>query len=89
MDPQIIQQVDDEGLSFGEAVKRGVCVEPPAGEPAPAAVVDALAEVDAGVFVIVEQDLYPCEPDVPKPIAERTRRYLNSCGLGARHQKRP
>ncbi|ASU82302.1 2-keto-myo-inositol dehydratase [Nocardiopsis gilva YIM 90087] len=87
MDPEIIRQVNEERLSFGEAVKRGVCVEPPAGEPAPAAVVDALKEVDARLFVIVEQDLYPCEPDVPKPIAVRTRKYLNSCGLGARYQK--
>ena len=89
MDPEVLRQVNDEKLSFGEAVKRGVCVEPPAGEPAPAAVVDALADVDARVFVIVEQDLYPCAPDVPKPIALRTRKYLNSCGLGARHQKSP
>lgn len=89
MDPGVLKQVADEKLSFGEAVKRGVCVEPPAGEPAPAAVVDALAEVDARVFVIVEQDLYPCDFDVPKPIAVRTRQYLNSCGLGARHQRRP
>ncbi|MDT0331525.1 TIM barrel protein [Nocardiopsis lambiniae] len=87
MDPEIIRQVHEEKLGFGEAVKRGVCVEPPAGEPAPAAVIDALREVDARLFVIVEQDLYPCEPDVPLPIAVRTRKYLNSCGLGARHQK--
>ncbi|MBB4934028.1 inosose dehydratase [Lipingzhangella halophila] len=87
MDPDVLAQVAREDLSFGEAVKRGVCVEPPAGEPAPDAVIDALEEVDARVFVIVEQDLYPCEFDVPQPIAIRTRKYLNSCGLGARHQK--
>ncbi|TDQ54206.1 TIM barrel protein [Actinorugispora endophytica] len=87
MDPGVLRQVAEEKLSFGEAVKRGVCVEPPAGEPAPAAVIDALNEVDARVFVIVEQDLYPCAPEVPLPIAARTREYLNSCGLGARHQK--
>ncbi len=87
LDPAVLAQVHAEDLSFGEAVKRGVCVEPPAGEPAPTAVIDALREVDARVFVIVEQDLYPCAPDVPQPIAVRTRRYLNSCGLGARHQR--
>lgn len=89
MDPEVLRQVDTEGLSFGEAVRRGVCVEPPAGVPSPASVVDALVEVDARVFVIVEQDLYPCDFDVPRPIAERTRRYLNGCGLGARHQRLP
>ncbi|MGW9351502.1 TIM barrel protein [Nocardiopsis flavescens] len=89
MDPAILRRVHAEGLSFGEAVELGVCVEPPAGEPAPAAVIEALRGVDARLFVIVEQDLYPCEPDVPAPIAERTRRYLGSCGLGARRQGRP
>lgn len=87
MDPGVLAQVAEEQLSFGEAVKRGVCVEPPAGVPSPASVVDALEEVDARLFVIVEQDLYPCEPEVPLPIAVRTRKYLNTCGLGAKHQK--
>ncbi|GAA3745876.1 inosose dehydratase [Spinactinospora alkalitolerans] len=87
MDPDVLGAVAEENLSFGEAVKRGVCVEPPAGVPDPASVIDALNEVDARLFVVVEQDLYPCEPDVPLPIAVRTRRYLSGCGLGARHQQ--
>jgi inosose dehydratase len=87
MDPAVLEQVRDEGLGFGEAVKRGVCVEPPAGVPNPADVVAELSTLDAELFVIVEQDLYPCEPDVPYPIAVRTRNYLNGCGLGARHQQ--
>lgn len=81
MDPDVLAQVAAEGLSFGEAVKRGVCVEPPAGVPNPAEVVHALSELDAELFVIVEQDLYPCAPEVPLPIAIRTREYLNGCGL--------
>ncbi|MQM26071.1 TIM barrel protein [Glycomyces albidus] len=84
MDPGILRQVREERLGFGEAVKRGVCVEPPAGVPNPADIVTALSGLDADLFVIVEQDLYPCEPDVPLPIAVRTREYLNGCGLGAR-----
>jgi inosose dehydratase len=84
MDPEILRQVRDEGLGFGEAVKRGVCVEPPAGVPNPADIVAALSGLDAELFVIVEQDLYPCDPDVPFPIAVRTRKYLGGCGLGAR-----
>ena len=81
MDPEVLAQVSAEGLSFGEAVKRGVCVEPPAGVPNPADVVTALSTLDADLFVIVEQDLYPCAPDVPLPIAIRTRDYLARCGL--------
>jgi inosose dehydratase len=87
MDPEILDQVATEGLSFGEAVRRGVCVEPPAGVPNPASVVDALSELDSRLFVIVEQDLYPCEPDEPLPIAVRTRAYLNGCGVGTTYQQ--
>ncbi|PRX45871.1 2-keto-myo-inositol dehydratase [Prauserella shujinwangii] len=83
MDADVLRQVREEKLSFGEAVKRGVCVEPPAGVPNPATVLDELAAIDAEVFVIVEQDLYPCAPDVPLPIAVRTREYLNSRGLAS------
>jgi inosose dehydratase len=84
MDPAVLAQVAAEDLSFGEAVKRGVCVEPPAGVPDPASVVDALSTLDAELFVIVEQDLYPCAAEVPLPIAVRTRDYLAGCGLSGR-----
>ncbi|MFD8723670.1 hypothetical protein ACFV2H_38340 [Streptomyces sp. NPDC059629] len=86
MDPEILAQVPAEDLGFGEAVKRGVCVSPPAGVPNPADVVAELAKLDAELFVIVEQDLYPCAPEVPLPIATSTREYLNGHGLsGTRH----
>lgn len=81
MDADVLAQVRDEKLSFGEAVKRGVCVEPPAGVPNPATVIDELRTLDAEMFVIVEQDLYPCAPEVPLPIAIRTREYLGGRGL--------
>ncbi|WP_328347372.1 sugar phosphate isomerase/epimerase [Streptomyces violaceus] len=81
MDPEILAQVAAEDLSFGEAVRRGVCVSPPAGVPDPADVVGELAGLDAELFVIVEQDLYPCAPEVPLPIAVSTREHLAGCGL--------
>ncbi|MFC7327287.1 TIM barrel protein [Marinactinospora rubrisoli] len=81
MAPEILAQVAAENLSFGEAVRRGVCVTPPAGVPDAAEVVAALARLDAELFVIVEQDLYPCAPEVPLPIAVRTRAHLADCGL--------
>jgi inosose dehydratase len=87
MDPAVLDQVAAEELSFGEAVKRGVCVEPPAGVPDPGSIVDALSTLDAELFVIVEQDLYPCAAEVPLPIAVRTREYLAGRGLSGR--KRP
>jgi inosose dehydratase len=33
-------------------------------------------------YAVVEHDLYPCDFDVPLPIATRTRAYLGSIGLG-------
>jgi hypothetical protein len=66
---------------FGEAVKRGVCVSPPAGVPKPADVIAELAHLTAELSVIVEQDLHPCAPEVPLPIAISTREHLAGCGL--------
>jgi inosose dehydratase len=80
VDPKILTEVD--GLSFDEAVRRGVMCEPPNGVPELPPVLDALAALDADVFAIVEQDMYPCAPDVPLPIAQRTLAYLTACGGG-------
>lgn len=40
-----------------------------------------LGALDVPLFAIVEQDMFPCPPDRPLPIAQRTRNYLNGCGL--------
>jgi inosose dehydratase len=45
---------------------------------------EALSELDADIFVVVEQDMYPVDFDLPLPIATRTRTYLNSVGLHSR-----
>jgi inosose dehydratase len=82
VDPALVERARREGLSFAEAVRLGVMVEPPLGVPAVQPVLDALSELDADLFAIVEQDLYPCDAAVPFPIAQRTRTYLGSCGLG-------
>jgi inosose dehydratase len=82
-DPAVLRQVRAEHLTFAEAVRRGAMCEPPNGEPAYEPFFDAVDEaLDAGLFAIVEQDLYPCDPDVPLPIATRTRAYLEQLGVG-------
>jgi inosose dehydratase len=43
-------------------------------------ILEALAALNAEVFAIVEQDMYPCAPDQPLPIATRTLDYLRGCG---------
>jgi inosose dehydratase len=83
MDPEIVARADREGLAFGQAVAMGASCEPPAGLPDVPSVLSALSELDADLFVVVEQDMYPIGFDVPLPIATRTRSYLNSEGLGA------
>ncbi|GAA3953034.1 TIM barrel protein [Actinoplanes auranticolor] len=81
MDPAIAERAEREDLAFGQAVALGASVEPPAGRPDVPSVLEALNELDADLFVVVEQDMYPVDFDLPLPIATRTRAYLNSVGL--------
>lgn len=81
VDPHVMEKVRAEGLGFGEAVKLGAMCEPPHGIPEMGPILEAAAELDhIELFAIVEQDLYPCAPEVPLPIATRTLDYLRSCG---------
>lgn len=88
IDPLVVLRVRAENRPFSDAVKLGAMVEPPYGIPEYPPLVDALKDLDREVFAIVEQDLYPCAPDVPRPIAERTARYLGGCGLGPVRRRR-
>jgi len=81
MDPVIADRAAAQDLPFGQAVAQGASVEPPAGRPDVPDVLAALDELDAELFVVVEQDMYPVDFDLPLPIATRTRQYLNSAGL--------
>ncbi|MFI2758755.1 sugar phosphate isomerase/epimerase family protein [Streptomyces echinatus] len=80
VDPEILAEVVAGGVPFGPAVRRGVMCEPPSGVPELGPVLQAAQKLGVELFAIVEQDMYPCEPDVPLPIAVRTRRFLRSCG---------
>ncbi|MEN8650334.1 sugar phosphate isomerase/epimerase [Streptomyces sp. 21So2-11] len=80
VDPRILADVVADGVPFGPAVGRGVMCEPPTGVPALEPVLAAAQRLDVELFAIVEQDMYPCPPDKPLPIARRTRRFLRSCG---------
>lgn len=82
IDPTVLSKVRAEGLSFSEAVRLDVACEPPKGIPKMEPLVAALEELDVDLFAIVEQDMYPCDPTAPLPIAKRTRKYYGSCGLG-------
>ncbi len=86
VEPAVRERVRRENLSLAEAVPLGVMVEPPYGEPAMPPLLDALGRLDRDIFCVIEQDLYPVEPDIPLPIGARTAGYYVACGLGpARH----
>jgi len=61
--------------------------EPPVGAPDLGTILEAADRRDADLFAIVEQDLYPCDPQLPLPIAKRTRDYLSRRGLGPAPRK--
>ncbi|MDT0483244.1 MULTISPECIES: sugar phosphate isomerase/epimerase family protein [Streptomyces] len=80
VDPEILADVVTNEVPFGPAVQRGVMCEPPSGVPELEPVLVAAQKLGVELFAIVEQDMYPCEPDKPLPIAVRTRKFLRSCG---------
>ncbi|MFF1388828.1 sugar phosphate isomerase/epimerase family protein [Rhodococcus erythropolis] len=83
VDPAIVAKVEAEDLPFGEAVKLGAMIEPPRGIPDMPPLLEAIENLGIDVFAIVEQDMYPCHPDTPLPIAQRTQKYLSTCGVPA------
>ena len=79
VNPEVVARVLDHELAFPETVRMGAMIEPPLGVPAMGPLLDALGGLDRDLKGIIEHDLYPCAPDVPLPIAKRTRTYLSSC----------
>ena len=76
VDPGLIFDVLKNDVPFASAVGQGIMIEPPGGLPVLAPIIEAVAEIDPEIFGIVEQDLYPIDPDVPLPIAIRTREHI-------------
>ncbi|MGY2876057.1 inosose dehydratase [Marmoricola sp. URHA0025 HA25] len=82
VDPVVRARALAENMSLSDAVKLGVMCEPPYGEPDMPPLLDRLSRLDRELFTVIEQDLYPVEPDVPLPIGARTAGYYVGCGLG-------
>ena len=57
----------------------GAMTEPPLGLPDMPPLLEAVAGLGRDIEGIIEHDLYPCSPDLPLPIARRTKTYLSSC----------
>jgi len=79
VNPQVVEQVLNKDLSFPEAVRMGAMIEPPLGVPEMPPLLEAVSNLDRDIEGIIEHDLYPCSPDLPLPIAKRTKAYLSSC----------
>jgi len=81
IDPMIIRRVNEENLSFGEAVKLGVACEPSKGAINFAELKESMEAVGWEGFAVVEQDMFPlAAKDIPAPIAQRSRHYYNGFG---------
>jgi inosose dehydratase len=81
VDPAVVDRVLAEDITWPDAVQLGAMIEPPLGVPDYPPLLQAVEDLGLDVFAIVEHDLYPCGPDVPRPIAERTHRYITGCGI--------
>ena len=79
VDPTLAARALAEDISFSRTVRMDIMVEPPDGVPDLAEVLLAAGKLPQNLFAIVEQDMYPCTPDRPLPIARRTYTYLSSC----------
>lgn len=79
VDPAVMEVVRDKDVVWPEAVRMGAMTEPPLGVPDMPPVLEALAGLGRDLSGIIEHDLYPCPPDLPLPIARRTKAYLSTC----------
>ncbi len=82
VEPEVRERVRRAKLSLAEAVPLGVMCEPPFGEPDMPELLAAIAELDRDIYTVIEQDLYPVEPQIPLPIQARAAGYFRACGLG-------
>lgn len=81
VDPATMSVVKDKDLGFYDAVQLGAICTPPAGVPTVEAITREMWRLDPEIFVIVEQDMFPCHPDALFPVAVRTAACLRHARL--------
>lgn len=77
----MLETVRRERLPWGVAVARGVTDEPVRGAVDFEGLAEALKDTGYSGYAIVEQDMFPCDPAVPLPLARRTIAYLRTLGF--------
>jgi inosose dehydratase len=78
IDPELRFEVLKNDVPFADSAI-DIMVEPPAGIPELAPIIEAVAALDPEIFAIVEQDMPGVDIDKPLGIATRTRRHIFSC----------
>ncbi len=81
MNARMLETVRRENLPWGVAVARGVTDEPARGAVDFEGLARALKDTGYDGYAIVEQDMFPCDPAVPLPLARRTIAYLTTLGF--------
>jgi inosose dehydratase len=81
MNARMLETVRRENLPWGVAVARGVTDEPARGAVDFEGLAVALHDTGYSGYAIVEQDMFPCDPAVPLPLARRTITYLKGLGF--------
>jgi inosose dehydratase len=78
IDPELRFEVLKNDVAFADAAA-DIMVEPPAGIPDYAPIIEAVAAIDPEIFAIVEQDMPGVDIDLPLGIATRTRQHIFGC----------
>lgn len=81
MNACVLAEQRRQNWPWGIAVRRGVTDEPARGVVDFPALAEAMAESGYAGYAIVEQDMFPCDPAVPLPLARRTIAYLTNLGF--------
>lgn len=78
IDPEVRFEVLKNDIAFADAAN-DVMVEPPAGIPDFAPIIEEVSAIDPDIFAIVEQDMPGVDIERPLGIATRTREHILGC----------
>ena len=81
VDPVLLDKINREKIDFITGFQSGVMCELDTGLIDFREVMDFLRARDYQGYVVYEQDMYPCPPDKPFPIAKHNRAALKALGL--------
>jgi len=80
VDPVLLKKINDEHIDFITGFQSGVMCELDRGIVDFAQVRDFLNARGFDGYAVYEQDMYPCPPDKPFPIAKHNRQVLRTLG---------